>query len=78
LGFHTPTALREQLDRDFDAELAALGAIPLQEGIRPYQVEANTAIEQAIADRQRKMLVTMATGTGKTDACSRYRKLGRH
>jgi type I restriction enzyme R subunit len=65
-GFHTPTALREQLDRDFDAELAALRGIPLQEGIRPYQVEANTAIEQAIADRQRKMLVTMATGTGKT------------
>lgn len=65
-SFHTPTALREQLDRDFDAELAALRAIPLQEGIRPYQVEANTAIEQAIADRQRKMLVTMATGTGKT------------
>lgn len=66
LGFHTPSALREQLDRDFDAELAALRAIPLQEGIRPYQIEANTAIEQAIADRQRKMLVTMATGTGKT------------
>jgi type I restriction enzyme R subunit len=64
--FHTPNALREQLDRDFDAELAALRAIPLQEGIRPYQVEANTAIEQAIAARQRKMLVTMATGTGKT------------
>ena len=65
-AFHTPTALREQMDRDFEAELAALRAIPLHEGIRPYQVEANTAIEQAIADRQRKMLVTMATGTGKT------------
>jgi type I restriction enzyme, R subunit len=64
--FHTPTALTEQLDRDFDAELAALRTIPLHEGIRPYQVEANTAIEQAIANRQRKMLVTMATGTGKT------------
>src|SRR4029077_12492414 len=43
-----------------------LRAVPLHEGIRPYQVEANTAIEQAIANRQRKMLVTMATGTGKT------------
>ncbi len=32
----------------------------------PYQVEANTAIEQAIRERKRKMLVTMATGTGKT------------
>jgi type I restriction enzyme R subunit len=65
-GFHTPSALREQLDRDFDSELAALRSIPLHDVIRPYQVEANTGIEQAIVDRQRKMLVTMATGTGKT------------
>jgi type I restriction enzyme R subunit len=33
---------------------------------RPYQVEACTAIEQAIANRKRQMLVAMATGTGKT------------
>jgi hypothetical protein len=32
--------------------------------MRPYQVEANTAIEQAIRDRKRKMLVAIATGTG--------------
>ncbi len=65
-AFHTAKALRESLDRDFDAELARLRAIPLREGIRPYQVEANTAIEQAISSRHRKMMVTMATGTGKT------------
>jgi len=65
-GFHTVKALREMGERDTEAELAALRAIPLQAGIRPYQVEANTAIEQAIADRHRKMMVTMATGTGKT------------
>src|SRR5206468_3423682 len=34
--------------------------------MRPYQVEANVAIEAAIADRKRQMLVAMATGTGKT------------
>src|SRR5258707_7831897 len=34
--------------------------------LRPYQVEANTAVEQAIAARKRQMLVAMATGTGKT------------
>ena len=34
--------------------------------LRPYQIEANTAIEQAIAARKRQMLVAMATGTGKT------------
>ena len=34
--------------------------------LRPYQIDANAAIEQAIADRKRQMLVAMATGTGKT------------
>lgn len=65
-AFHTSKALWEMLERDPDAELAALRSIPLHAMIRPYQVEANTAIEQAITDRHRKMLVTMATGTGKT------------
>jgi type I restriction enzyme R subunit len=65
-GFHTPTALDELLTRDFDAELEALAAVPQNLRMRPYQVEANTAVEQAIHDRKRKMLVTMATGTGKT------------
>ena len=34
--------------------------------IDPHQREANAAIERAIAERKRRMLVTMATGTGKT------------
>lgn len=34
--------------------------------LRPYQFEANTAVEEAIAERRRQMLVAMATGTGKT------------
>ena len=34
--------------------------------LRPYQIEANAAIEKAIAERKRQMLVAMATGTGKT------------
>jgi type I restriction enzyme, R subunit len=54
------------LSRNFDAELAALGQIPVNQRLRPYQVEANQAIEKAIAEDKRKMLVTMATGTGKT------------
>ncbi len=65
-GFHTPIALNEMLTRDFDGELSRLSAIPMNERIRPYQWEANDAIEQALRDRKRKMLVTMATGTGKT------------
>src|SRR5690606_29264314 len=35
----------------------------LGNGVSP---EANQAVEEAIADGKRKMLVTMATGTGKT------------
>jgi len=65
-GFHTPGALDELLARDFDAELAALAAVPPSSRMRPYQLEANAAIEQAIRERRRKLLVTMATGTGKT------------
>jgi len=65
-AFHTVKALRETKERNTEAELTALRGIPLHDGIRPYQVEANTAIEQAIASRHRKMMVTMATGTGKT------------
>ncbi len=65
--FHTPTALRELLDGDLDAACAGLAALPNnQPFLRPYQRDANAAIEHAIAERKREMLVAMATGTGKT------------
>jgi len=54
------------LTRDFDSEIGVLATVPQNLYLRPYQVDANSAIEQAIRDRKRKMLVTMATGTGKT------------
>jgi type I restriction enzyme R subunit len=65
-NFHSPEALAEMLGRDLDSEVDHLGSIPMHHGIRPYQVEASVAIEEALAQRRRKMLVTMATGTGKT------------
>ena len=65
-GFHTPQALEEMLTRDLDTEIADLAAIPQNLRLRPYQVEANTAVEQTIRERKRKMLLAMATGTGKT------------
>ena len=34
--------------------------------LRPYQIEASQAMEQAISRQKRQMLVAMATGTGKT------------
>ena len=67
-GFHTPAALSEMLARDFDAELRPARRRSEQSRLcsGPTSVEANTAVEQAIAERKRKMLVAMATGTGKT------------
>lgn len=53
-GFHTPVALNEMLTRGFDAELGRLSAIPMNEQIRPYQCEANEAIEQALRDRSER------------------------
>src|SRR5579864_3289702 len=64
--FHTPTALSEMLTRDTAAEFERLDTIPANSRLRPYQHEANAAIEKAIRERKRKLLVTMATGTGKT------------
>ena len=65
--FHTPEAVSEALSFNLDAALARLGSTPnKQSRLRPYQIEANAAIEKAIADRKRAMLVAMATGTGKT------------
>ena len=65
--FHTPDALTERLKEKFESSCQRLSdwenAHPM---IRPYQAEANAAIEQAIRDRKRQMLVAMATGTGKT------------
>ncbi|MEP7219670.1 MAG: DEAD/DEAH box helicase family protein, partial [Bacteroidota bacterium] len=66
-GFHTPSALKDRLGYDFELACGRLSAMPNDhERLRPYQREANTAIERAIADRKRQMLVAMATGTGKT------------
>jgi type I restriction enzyme R subunit len=69
-GFHTPSALGELLGRDFDAAAEKLRSLPNDGNrLRPYQREANGAVEQAIADRKRNLLVAMATGTGKTFVC---------
>ncbi len=69
-GFHTPSALGELLGRDFDAAADKLRSLPNDGNrLRPYQRDANLAVENAIADRKRNLLVAMATGTGKTFVC---------
>jgi type I restriction enzyme R subunit len=65
--FHTPDALIERLDRDFDGSCETLLHTPNDHPrLRDYQRDANAAIEKAIAERKRHMLIAMATGTGKT------------
>jgi type I restriction enzyme R subunit len=66
-NFHTPNALREALSRDFDGACDAAAGLPHDHPrLRQYQKDANAAVERAIADRKRNLLVAMATGTGKT------------
>ncbi len=65
--FHTPEALIERLQKDSDAACQTLLlTLNNHPRLRPYQIEANAAIEKAIADQKQQMLVAMATGTGKT------------
>jgi type I restriction enzyme R subunit len=65
--FHTLGALREKLSRN-DADISQrLSEVPFAPGsVRPYQQEAILAVEKAIQNRTRQMMVVMATGTGKT------------
>ncbi len=66
-AFHTPEALRERFGQNLDGACRRLVENPNRHHwLRPYQIEATGAIEEAIADRKRQMLVAMATGTGKT------------
>jgi type I restriction enzyme R subunit len=65
--FHTPAAFEELLGRDFGKACAWFAANPNDHHwLRPYQKEANAAVEKAITERKRNMLLAMATGTGKT------------
>ena len=65
--FHTPAALEELLARDFAGACEWFGANPnAHHWLRPYQREANAAVEQAVAARKRNMMLAMATGCGKT------------
>jgi type I restriction enzyme R subunit len=65
--FPTPSALEELLARDPAAAFARLQSLANDNPrLRPYQREANDAVDSALAEGKRRMLVAMATGTGKT------------
>jgi type I restriction enzyme, R subunit len=68
VNWPTPEGLSGQLEIDQDAATAALKEMPFEFGfpLRDYQQAAIKAVEQALADERRSMLLAMATGTGKT------------
>ncbi len=66
-SFHTPSALVELLTRDTAAAERWLRTTREEhKWLRPYQTEAVRAVEDALLRGKRRMLVAMATGTGKT------------
>lgn len=66
-NFHTPEALSEKLTRDFQSYSKWFELHPNEhDRIRPYQINATKAIEEAITKGKRKIFIAMATGTGKT------------
>jgi len=67
--FHTPRALELLETYDIDDsnnQLLSVPSIEVKGGLRYYQAEGITAIEKAIANKKQKLLLQMATGTGKT------------
>ncbi len=70
-GWYTPEGLVALLKRDEQRANQHLKQQPFAYGfpLRPYQQAAIEAIEAAIGQGQREMLLAMATGTGKTKTC---------
>ncbi len=64
---HTPRALEEMLSSKQEAGLLWMENNPdPHPHARPYQAEAIAAVENALKNGKRQMLIAMATGTGKT------------
>jgi type I restriction enzyme, R subunit len=71
-GWHTPGGLKEMLKQDEAQADAALTVEPFDYGFTlwPCQRDAIRAVEETLAAGvQRRMLLAMATGTGKTKTC---------
>lgn len=70
-GWYTPEGIENLLKKDEGRADARLSQEPFQYGfpLRPYQRAAIEAVERAVSEGQRSMLLAMATGTGKTKTC---------
>lgn len=67
MNFHTPDALEEMFNRNIKEAKRWLKEYPNNiEKLRYYQKEAIAAVEKALIENKRKMMLAMATGTGKT------------
>ncbi|MGS4986493.1 type I restriction-modification system endonuclease [Roseibium sp. RP-7] len=63
----TPQDLLAKLEIDLEAAVEGMAEKTFGKGaLRPYQEDAIDAIENAIGEGQREILISMATGTGKT------------
>ena len=68
--WYTPEGLTELLDQDISRAESKLAAEPLDYlPLYDFQKDAIEAVEARLADGQRRILVAMATGTGKTRTC---------
>lgn len=72
-GWISPDGIMEQLEKDIQGGNTALQSMSYdlltdKDGLslREYQVKAIKAVEQAVIEGQREILLAMATGTGKT------------
>ncbi|MBB4636473.1 type I restriction-modification system endonuclease [Longimicrobium terrae] len=66
-GWYSPEGLRNLLAQDVAAAEEALRATdPHGPDLREYQVQAIQAVEAALLRGERRVMVAMATGTGKT------------
>ena len=69
--WYSPEGLKALMRQDVDRANQNLRREPFSFGfpLRPYQRRAIEATEAAIASGQRDIMLTMATGTGKTKTC---------
>lgn len=66
----SPRDIRAKLEQEVATSVEGLRDEPFDyANLYPFQQEAVTAIEKAISEGQREILIAMATGTGKTRTC---------
>lgn len=66
MGFHTPEAMLEMFEKSNDCKIWFRNNPNEIERLRPYQKKAIMAVEDSICENKRRMMLAMATGTGKT------------